>query len=281
MHQITQGVAESRRETASTRLHFDAAASDPVGFGRVEGGCVALGVLIALALDGVGVQHEREIHIFDGGERLDERRYVVPIDWPHVKQSELFEPRVFVDDILGDFAEAMSDASNGAAAGYDIHHALGGLLHRAIGVADPQPIEVGCNRALRPRDTHAVVIEDDEELSVEGTGVIEPFHRQAIDDAGITDECDGSSTAGILWRPTFASQRVAAGHAGGRRDGGAGVTDHEEVVIRFAGIGKSTHAAFLPQFGEHRIAARQQFVRIALMPDIKEQSIVAEVEDAV
>ena len=86
-------------------------------------------------------------------------------------------------------------------------------------------------------DAHAVVVEDDEQLPLERAGVVEAFECQAVDDGGIAD--DGDDVA------VLAQMLIAAGHADGGGDGGAGVADGEEVVGAFAGVGNPPTCPFL------------------------------------
>jgi hypothetical protein len=59
------------------------------------------------------------------------------------------------------------------------------------------------------------------------------------------------------------------------------VADGEEVVVALARIGEARHAVALPQPVEHRVAAGEQLVRIALVADVEQQPVVPEVEDVV
>src|SRR2546421_451233 len=71
----------------------------------------------------------------------------------------------------------------------------------------------------------------------------------------------------------LAAQEVAAGHADGGRDPGAGVADAEEVVRGLPGLRKPGHAGPRPQVLEERQAAGEQLVRVALVADVEEQAV--------
>jgi hypothetical protein len=51
--------------------------------------------------------------------------------------------------------------------------------------------------ALRLADRHAVVVEDHEELALERAGVVEAFHRDAVDDRGVADQRNDAAAVGI------------------------------------------------------------------------------------
>ncbi len=141
-------------------------------------------------------------------------------------------------------------------------------------MAEPQLVEVAGDRALRLADRHAVVVEHDEELTLQGARVVQPFHRHAVDDGRVPDQRDHLPVA-------LTVQRVAAGDADGRRDAGPRVPDAEQVVVALARLGKAGHAVALAQLVQQRQASGEQLVRVALVPDVEQQPVVAEVEDVV
>ena len=75
-------------------------------------------------------------------------------------------------------------------------------------------------------------------------------------------------------------ERIATRHADGGRYRGAGVPYAEEIVWRFRWLRESGHALAGAQVGKEIEPTREQLVRIALMPDIKEQPIMREIKHA-
>ena len=75
----------------------------------------------------------------------------------------------------------------------------------------------------------------------------------------------GARTAGEL---------VAAGHAHGGGDAGAGVADGEEVVLGFTGSGKPDMPSRCAQLLEQPQPAGQQLVGVALVADVEQQPVV-------
>ena len=69
-----------------------------------------------------------------------------------------------------------------------------------------------------------------EELARQRAGVVEAFHGDAVDDRGVADHGDDAPPVGLgLGVERLAGEGVAAGHADGGGDPGAGVPDAEEI----------------------------------------------------
>ena len=95
---------------------------------------------------------------------------------------------------------------------------------------------------------------------------------------------DGNAPSPITataWRSVRPLQIVTDVQPQQRRDAGAGVPRHEQVVGALGRIGITHQAAFGANRAELVIAAGDQLVRIDLMPGVPDQPIVAEVEHAV
>ena len=149
-------------------------------------------------------------------------------------------------------------------------------------MGDADAVEVLGHGTLWFGDAHAVVVEDDEHLAFEHAGVVEPFHGDAVDDRGVADEGDGAAAIGIgIGVVGFVVDLVAACHADGGGDAGAGVSDTELVVMGLAGFWEPGHALAGAEVCEFVEAAGEEFMGVALVADIEEEAVVAEVKDAV
>ena len=71
-----------------------------------------------------------------------------------------------------------------------IHDPLGEFLGLFVGGADADALQVLGECALRLADAHAVVIEDDQHLPLEGAGAVEAFEGHAVDDGRVADDGD-------------------------------------------------------------------------------------------
>ena len=306
-HHVAENLAKRAGETAPALLEFNAtalayefgraAACLPAthviafivelvsehreGTRRMECRCITFRKAVSLALDRLHMEHHRAIEMPRFVEHINQRRQIVTIDWSNRYETEVFEPRVFADTCLRDIAELVIDLGHRAATRHALRKLFRSLLELAIGLRETKSIEVRSDRALRFRDRHAIVIEHHKKLSLQRACVVEAFHRNAVDDGRITNEAHDASTVRIAFVKRFAIEVIAARHANSRGNRGACVANAKEVVGTFAWLRKSCHAVALAKLREQRIATREQFVRIALVPNIEEQAIVREVEDAV
>ena len=193
----------------------------------------------------------------------------------------MLEPCVIAEETLAALADAVVEIARKAPARDVFRDLLSSLLEFAVGVRQAHSVEILRHRALRLGDAHAVVVEHDQELPVQGACAVQAFHREAVDDRRIADHGHDAAARGVLVRPALAIERVAARHAHGGADGRTGVAHAEEVVGALDGCREPGHATALAQLGQKMLATREQLVRVALMADVKEQSIVSEVEHVV
>ena len=119
-------------------------------------------------------------------------------------------------------------------------------------------------------------------MSIQRARVVEPFHGQAVHDGGIANQSDGSATLGVVFAVVpLTLKRVAPGHTHSGRYASACVAHAEQIERGFAGLGEACHAAGLPKGRQTVRATREDFVGVALVSHIEQQSVVFEVEDPV
>lgn len=194
----------------------------------MEGCCVLFCVVEAFAFDGFDVEDHRSVEVSCFSEELDELWEVVAVDRADGDEAQVFEPVAVVCcawflrfDALGDhglccFACAVVCVCEDAAAREVLEDFACVLFEVCVHVAEAYAVEVLCERALWFGDAHAVVVEDDEHLTFERAGVVESFHGEAVDDGGVADECDDSSSVWVCaWVEGFVVERVSACHADG------------------------------------------------------------------
>src|SRR6185437_14633251 len=70
-------------------------------------------------------------------------------------------------------------------------------------------------------------------------------------------------------------------HAVARRDRGAGVASAERIVLTLAALEKTRQTVFLPQRLQSVGAPGQEFVRIALVPNVPDQLVAGRIEHCV
>ena len=79
----------------------------------------------------------------------------------------------------------------------------------------------------------------------------------------------------------LAPEGPGAGHAEGDGDRVGSVPGDKSVVDRFTGLGKARNAPVLAEAGKAVAAAGEDLVRIALVPDVKNEPVPRRVVDAV
>jgi hypothetical protein len=237
----------------------------------VEGGGIFAGPLVAFAFDGFDVEEGGAVDVFEVVELGDEGGEVVTVDGAEVFEAHVFEDVAGGEGIFDAGFDAVGDVTDLLAIGDGIEEVLDAFADFFVGVGDAEVFEVIGEGALGFGDAHGVVVEDDEHLAVEGAGVVEAFEGEAVDDGGIADEGDDARVS--------VEEFIGAGHADGGGDGGAGVTDGEEVIGRFFGVREAADAAFFAEGVEVFVATGQQLVGVALVSHIPEEAVCGEVKD--
>ena len=126
-------------------------------------------------------------------------------------------------------------------------------------------LQVAAHRTDIFINRHVVVIEHDNQRFFAGSGGIERFVCHAAAQCTVTDDCND----GIV----FAQQRTRMCHALCDRNRTGRMSCNTRIVYGFRRFQKTGNAAKLPQLTKCIFSSRQNFVRIALMPYIKEQAV--------
>jgi hypothetical protein len=184
LHEFEKGVGRRGGERATRLPDLDAAGVRVVVElrRRVKLGGVTLGRLEPLALDRLDVEHHRTVELASLGEELDQGRDAVPVDRSDGDEPEVLEPGALGDHRLGRLTHLVVGLVENRAARHMLQNTLGATLEVAVDVAQTEPVEILRHSALRARDRHAVVVEHDQELTLERTGVVQALHRDAVDD---------------------------------------------------------------------------------------------------
>ena len=142
-----------------------------------------------------------------------------------------------------------------------------GRAVRASGVARgsrAQRAHIGCDR-------HPVVVHDDDEvLLAQSARVVERLERHSGRERAVADQRDCDV------RVALALERL--GHSERGRDRRARMPGTERVVGRFRTPQELAHPAALADRGEAVDAARQDLVRVPLVPHVEHEAVVGRVE---
>ena len=151
--------------------------------------------------------------------------------------------------------------------------ALGNIAHTLVGFAGGKFGKIGahCTNGLGYR--HVIVIEDDNQTRVHGTGIVQSLERHAGRHRAIADYCNHMVCAAI--------QITRNGHAEARGDGCRGVCGTKRIIFTFSTSGETRETVFLAQSVKTFPATCENFMGIGLMADIPDNPVFRCIEDVV
>jgi len=232
---------------------------------------VFFGQIVAFSFGGINVDDRRFGRVFSLFEGMIERGDVVTIDRADIGQTHVIEHRRghqsrldMALDPIGEIIEMMAGfcfVERPSIPSLDaIVTALGGNTAEKL----PQTPDRTGNR-------HVVVVENDNNFLMPGPKIVEGLERKTIDDGGVTD--DRNHVIVCAFFPT------GDGEAFGRGKGGSTMTGFVTIVNRFGPILESAGITFLTKMFQR--ATGQDFVGVALVPNVEDQLIFREVKRAI
>ena len=204
-------------------------------------------------------------HVFQHRHQVIE---IVPVDRSDIVEAQLLEHGAAGNERAGVFL--------------DLHRALleklrqpmsellSDLAEREIGAPRQQPRQVGRHGAHRRRDRHVVVVENDDQPGIHRAGIVHGLVGHARGHGAVADHAHDVVCSTV----ELARNRHA--EAGGDRGGGMRGT--ERVVFAFRPLGEAGQATALAQGTDAVAPPGQDFVRIALVPDIPDQAVARRFE---
>src|ERR1700680_1269931 len=213
-------------------------------------------------------------HILDRRESIHQRVDVVTVDRPEVSKPELFEENSWSEERLYALLPLPHQGANsGKRARRGIDHCSD---RRADAIVERIPLNRGQILRHRPHvwgDRHLVVVENDDEVALGRTRVVEAFVRQPAGQCSIAKNRDDLEVLAIQ----IASDRNSVAR-GNRR---ARVSRAEGVVLALGALQKSGQPVLLAQSLESVSASSEEFVRVALMPHIPDNPVPRRIEHRV
>ena len=232
-----------------------------------------LGRRVALALLRHAVNQHRAFpiavaHVLQDRQQMLE---VVAVDGADIEEAQLFEERAAGEEAarilfcpLGRLLDRPREAASQIARQ---------LTHRLIGLGGEQARQIGAHRTDRRGDRHVVVVQDDDQPRMHGTGVVHRLVGHAGGHGAVADHADNVVVALV----EVAGHRKA--EPGRNRGGGVGGT--EGVVDALLAAGETAEASVLAQGADALTPTGQYLVRIALMRDVPDQNVLRRLEDVV
>ena len=194
----------------------------------------------------------------------------MPVNRPDVIEAKFFKQRGGHHHALGLLFKAFGEfQQRGCPLEHCFSHTPGGRIKAPA----HQLGQVAVERANGRADAHVVVVQDDQQLAVGDTCVIERLERHAGRQRTVAN--DGHRV------PVFTLDMGRQRHAQRRRDGRAGVRRAKGVVVTLGALRKAAQPAPLAQRTHALTPTGQNFVRIGLVAHIPHHTVLRRVEDIV
>ena len=231
---------------------------------------IGLGQLVALAFFGDHMQELRAFEPLDVFQRGDQGIEVMPVDGPDVVEAEFLEQRGRNHHALGLLLQPLGQLQQ---RGHGAQHGLAYILGGSIKLPAHELGQITIERAHGRADAHVVIVQDDEQVGVGHTGVVQGLEGHASGHGTVADDGHGM--------PVFALALRGQRHAQRGRDTGARMRRAKGVVDAFSALRKARDTAQLPQRVHAVASASQDLVRVGLVAHIPHQPILGRVEHMV
>ena len=232
------------------------------------GGPFGGGIALALLGDRMD-QHRPGRALLDRAQQRQKLVQIMPIDGADIGKAQFLKHRPADGHALQHFlgpARAHLDRLR-----QEAHGALGHglqLLKRAFGV---KPRQIAGQRAGGRRNRHLVIVQDHEQPLAQMAGIVQRLKRHASRHRAIADH--GNRIARI------AAQLARHGEPQSRADRGRAVPGPERVIGAFRPLGEARQAPARAQSADAVAPPGQDFVRIALVPDVPNDLVARRVKD--
>ena len=205
----------------------------------------------------------------DCSENFDQLLDVVSVHRTEIPDAEILKQATGEQHAL----QPLVDARDNFLKAFALRQFPGNAPHLILelvvgGIAD-DAIEILRNRTDVLGDRHPVVVQDEDDLLVDLTGVVQRFVGHATGHGAVAN--DGHDVVVLLQLCTGSGHAQCSGQRGGC------VTRAERVVNAFFTLEKSGKPAVLLQRVEFLVAARDQLVRIGLMPCVPDDLVLGRV----
>ena len=219
------------------------------------------------------MQQDRPLLLAEVLERVDEHRDAVAVHRAEVVEPQLGED-VAADGRLQELARPGERLLHGRTHhGDPVEDPPDVLRQLLVEGGHPDPVQVVRQRPHRGRDGHCVVVEDDEEVLLQGPRVIERLQRLPAGQRPVAHDRHHPAL-----RPR---DLIAAGDAQRGRERRPRVARGERVEGALVPVGEAGQPPELPEGREPVTSAGQQLVRVALVADVEDQAVLIEVEEVV
>ena len=208
--QAHQRLAERLRVRGAHGRRLAGAVAEVERPGAVERVRARLGRLVALALDGLDVDHDRAARVDGLAHALAQRVHVVAVDDADVGEAQLLEEHAGHEQrlhrLLDVLAEAVRLLADGGDAGDAALEVLAQTRERRV---ETDAVEVELQGADVGADGHLVVVEDHDERGAQVPGLVHRLEGDAAGERPVAEHADdvAGAVARPAWRPPRARDR--------------------------------------------------------------------------
>ncbi len=229
------------------------------------------GRAIALALLGHDMNQDRAIdiriaHVFQHWQKMIQ---IMPINRPDIEETHFFKQGPAGHHAAGIFLDLAGGFFDLARQMFG--QALGRIAQALIALARNQARQITRHGAHRRGNRHVVIIQDHNHALIGGGGIVHRLVGHAGTHGAIADH--GNDVFAFI-----IGKLIGDRHAKPGRDRGRAVPGTERVIFRLGSFGKARKPAALTKGADTITPPRQDFMRIALMPDIPDQPVVGRIK---
>ena len=236
----------------------------------VIGHRIGLRQLVALPLLRHHMQELWPFKVFDVFERRNQGVKVMTIDRTNVIETEFFEQGSRHHHAFGVFLYAFGQFEQRRG---PLQNSLAGVLGCSVKLPAQEFGQIAIECAHRWTDAHVVVVQDHQQVGISHSSVVQRFKSHSGSQCTIADHGDHMTL--------FALDLCCQCHPQGCRNGGTGMRRPEIIVLTFRSLREPAQAAELAQ-RTHAIASTgQNLVRVGLVTDVPNHTIIRGIENVV
>ncbi len=224
-----------------------------------------LGRLIALALFRQHVYHNRSVNLFGSLQNIQQALQIMTINRSQISKAQLFKNRSRHHQVLYAAFQAADSLQHITAEFHIFEPALNIIFNFVIGFACTQLVQIFTHRAHVFGNRHFVIVEHNNHILMQHTGVIQRFESHTAGHGAVTD-----NSYDII---ILTLQVAGAGHAKRCRNRRTGMTSTEGIVLAFATLREAGKTAVLAQRRKLLPASGNNFMDIGLMTYVENNLI--------
>ena len=210
-------------------------------------------------------------HVFQGRQQVLE---VMSFNRSRIPEPKLFKKQPGKDCSLGQLFSPASQLLYVRSDMGDFPQQLPCFLpHLGIKLTGEGPVQIGGDGADVFRDRHLVVIQDDQEIFSQPSGMVQALQRHTGCHSAVAD--DAHDLVLLFQLLTRLDHAVGRGYAGSR------MTGIKRIVFTFLTLAKAAHPTILPERVESLATPGQQLMHVGLIAGVPHDLILGGIEQIV